>query len=225
MTSNDPTQYVWWLVSRASGIVALGLISVSVLIGLAMANKLIRRPPLKRAMLRLHEHVALAGLVAISLHGVALLGDHWLKPGVTGIAVPFTMGYRPLFTGLGIIAGYLAAILGLSYYVRRRIGGRLWRKLHRATVAVWVLGIIHTLGAGSDASAAWLRAIVLVTGIPIVYLTLLRLLPWWTRTPLEPARPAAAERRPAVADAPASARGLRPGRTGVILRPLREEGS
>src|SRR5581483_11686966 len=122
---------MWWLVSRASGIVALALVSLSVVIGLAMATKVIRRPGLKRACVRLHEHVALIALLAIAVHGLALLGDRWLRPGLRGIAVPFAISYRPQFTGLGIIAGYLALLLGPSFYVRRRIGARRWRQLHR----------------------------------------------------------------------------------------------
>ena len=175
MTRIDPTHYLWWLVSRASGLVALGLISLSVLLGLTMATKVLRRPGLGRQLARLHEHLALVGLAAIAVHGLSLLGDRWLNPGLRGIAVPFTMGYRPLFTGLGIVAGYLAALLGLSFYVRRSIGPRLWRRLHRATVLVWVLGVVHTLGAGSDAATPWLRMTMLVTGLPILALALLRL--------------------------------------------------
>ena len=76
----------------------------------------------------IHEQTALAGLVAIAVHGLTLLGDPWLNPGPAGIAVPFTIAYRPLWVGLGIVAGYLAALLGLSFYVRRRIGPRLWRR-------------------------------------------------------------------------------------------------
>ena len=34
------TQHVWWLASRASGLVALGLVTISVLLGLTMAGKL-----------------------------------------------------------------------------------------------------------------------------------------------------------------------------------------
>jgi sulfoxide reductase heme-binding subunit YedZ len=172
----DPANYVWWLVSRAAGIVALGLISLAVLIGLTMATKILRRPGLARKLVRLHEHVALVVLGAIAVHGAALLGDRWLHAGVTALIVPFAIRYRPLFVGLGIIGAYLAALLGLSFYVRRRIGTRLWRRLHRATLIVWLLGIVHTIGAGTDASTVWLRMTMLVTGAPIVLLALLRLL-------------------------------------------------
>jgi sulfoxide reductase heme-binding subunit YedZ len=173
--TRDPMDYGWWLASRASGLVALALITLSVGVGLAMAGKAFRRPGLPRKLMALHEHAALGGLIAIAVHGITLLGDRWLHPGPAGIAVPFVMDYRPAYTGLGIVAGYLAAALGLSFYARRRIGAKLWRKLHRATIAVYVLAVIHTLGAGSDVS--WVRPAMLVTGAPILYLLTLRMLP------------------------------------------------
>jgi sulfoxide reductase heme-binding subunit YedZ len=167
--------YGWWLASRASGLVALALITLSVGVGLAMAGKAFRRPGLPRKLMALHEHAALGGLIAIAVHGITLLGDRWLDPGPAGIAVPFVMDYRPVHTGLGIVAGYLAAALGLSFYARKRIGAKLWRKLHRATIVVYVLAVIHTLGAGSD--VAWLRPAMLVTGAPVLYLLVLRMMP------------------------------------------------
>jgi sulfoxide reductase heme-binding subunit YedZ len=176
MSRGQPLQYVWWLVSDASGIVALVLISLSVTLGLAMAARVLQRPNVKRGAARLHEHLALAALAAIGAHGLALLGDHWLKPGWRGITIPFALSYRPGFTGIGIIAGYLAVLLGPTFYLRRRIGMRRWRKLHRATVFVWALSVAHALGAGSSAARPWLRAVVLVPVAPIVYLLVVRTL-------------------------------------------------
>ena len=169
----DPGQHIWWLASRASGIVALGLITASVALGLAMANKLMRG----RNYAAVHEHLSIAGLAAIAIHGLTLLGDPWLHPGVSAIAVPFAISYRPAFTGLGIVGGYLAAALGLSFYVRRRIGSKLWRKLHRLTVAAYVLALVHTLGAGTDADSAWLRAFMFATALPIAVMLAMRMIP------------------------------------------------
>jgi sulfoxide reductase heme-binding subunit YedZ len=188
MTSPDPLQYGWWLAARASGIVALALVTLSVAVGLAMAGRVARRPGLSRTLMALHQHAALAGLVAIAVHGLTLLADPWLRPGVTGVTVPFSMSYRPAFTGLGIVAAYLAALLGLSFYARRRIGPRLWRRAHRATVLVYALGVVHALGAGSDASTPWLRWLLLVTGAPILVLFLRRVT---ARRPSSIGRPAA----------------------------------
>jgi sulfoxide reductase heme-binding subunit YedZ len=171
----QPTHVIWWLISRASGIVAVILISLSVLMGLVMAARLLR-PVHKRAVVHLHEYVAILSLVAIAVHGLTLLGDTWLKPGLTGITVPFALGYRPVWTGLGLIAGYLALLLGPTFYLRRRIGTRRWRKLHRATTIVWLLAAVHALGSGSDAGTVWLRAIVLLPAVPIIYVLTVRML-------------------------------------------------
>lgn len=166
----------WWLASRASGLVALGLVTISVAIGLLMSGKLLRRKGLGPKLVAIHEQTALAGLVAIGVHGLTLLGDAWLAPGIAGVAVPFKMGYRPFWTGLGIVGGYLAAALGLSFYARRRIGAKLWRKAHRFTVVVYVLGVVHALGAGTDASSPWMRWWLLLTAPPIALLFAVRVL-------------------------------------------------
>ncbi len=173
----DPTEYGWWLASRASGITAFVLVACSVMLGLAMATKILRgrvKPPV---LVKLHEHLALAGLVAITVHAITLLGDAWLNPGPVGLLVPFTMDHEPIFTGFGIVAAYLAALLGLSFYVRRRIGTRRWRSLHRLTLLVYVLSVAHTVGAGSDMATPWLPTLLVLTGAPIIFLTVVRLLP------------------------------------------------
>lgn len=177
MTAAETTlrTHGWWLVSRASGLVALALVTISVAIGLAMAGKVMRRPGLSRKLLAIHEQTALAGLVAIAVHGIALLGDPWLHPGVAGATVPFAIGYRPAAVAMGIVAGYTAALLGLSFYLRRRIGPRLWRKAHRATIAVYALALGHALSAGSDTSTPVFRWWAVATGVPIVALFLYRL--------------------------------------------------
>ncbi|MSX02498.1 MAG: hypothetical protein F2813_04975 [Actinobacteria bacterium] len=177
MNGPNPLDYSWWLASRSAGIVALLAISISVIIGLMMANGLPRKPGAKRQLLAVHESTALAGLIAIAVHGVTLLGDSYLHPSLSQIAIPFTIDYRPFYTGLGIIAGWSAAFLGLSFYARRWFGARRWRTIHRATIAVWALAVIHTLGAGTDATQPWMRVIMLVTGVPIVFLFLRRVFP------------------------------------------------
>lgn len=165
----------WWIASRSSGIVALVLVTISVGIGLTMAGKPIRVPGLNRKLLAVHEQTALAGLAAICVHGLTLLADPWLKPGIAGVAVPFAMPLHSFWTGLGVIAGYLALLLGPSFYLRKRIGAKLWRKAHRATVAVYLLGLIHALGAGSDTSSVVFQIWALATFVPLALLFVYRL--------------------------------------------------
>lgn len=192
MTAYDPTQYIFWLTSRAAGVTAFALASVAVGLGLAMAGKVSRRPGMARRLREVHEHAALGALVAIVIHGVALLGDHWMHPGVAGISIPFVMGYRPVATGVGIIAGYLAALLGLSFYARRRIGARLWRRAHRLTIVVWLMAGIHAVTAGTDASTPWMRTILVASAVPITVLFAARVTAGRRRAPRTVAQPAGA---------------------------------
>lgn len=218
--SHDPTHYIWWLVSRAAGIIALVLISLSVVMGLAMATKVVRRPALKRVVNKMHEHVALTALMALAVHGLSLLGDPWLHPGWRGIAVPFAMSYRPLFTGLGISGGYVALLLGPSFYLRRRIGPRRWRKLHSLIVLAWLLSAAHAIGAGSDGRKLWLEAIVVSPVVPIVYLLMVRILgPGPKQRPVMEHGPGS-ERRPAPARADGHGRPpLELARTNAAAKP------
>ncbi len=110
----------------------------------------------------------------VALHGVSLLGDAFLNPGLAGIAIPFVGAYRPLWTGLGIIAGYGLAALGLTYYFRDRIGAARWRRVHRLTAVFWLLAIVHTIGAGSDAAQVWFLALSGALVIPAALLLALR---------------------------------------------------
>ncbi len=198
MTSPDPLAYGWWIASRAAGVTGYLLFSVAVLAGLTMASRLAAAPARKRALLQVHEHAALAGLVAVAIHGVTLLGDHWLDPGPLGIAVPLVIDYRPVAVAAGIIGGYLAAALGLSFYIRKRVGAARWRRLHQFTLLAWLLGFLHALFAGTDASTTWFQLVLLWTAGPILVLA-------GTRITVERRKRARAAQRRAAAAAAAAA--------------------
>jgi sulfoxide reductase heme-binding subunit YedZ len=173
-TAAAPSNYVFWLAGRSAGVVAMLLVAVSVILGLSMAARVLPTR-FKRDAARMHQHLALLSIGAIGAHGLLLGLDPWLKASAKGILVPFAIGYRPLWTGLGIIGGYLAVILGLSFYVRRKIGVRLWRRMHRFTVLVYVLSLVHALGAGTDASIPAVRYAMLASTLPVMFLFALRL--------------------------------------------------
>ena len=178
MNGPAPSEYGWWLASRAAGLTALLCITIAVGLGLALGGKLAsKKPGLPRVLLTIHEHAALAGLIAIAVHGITLLGDGFLKPNLADIAVPFASEVKPFWVGVGVLGGWLAALLGLTFYARKRIGVKLWRKAHRATILVYVLSVAHTIGAGTDAQEPWLQAFMLATGAPILFLFLMRVLP------------------------------------------------
>jgi sulfoxide reductase heme-binding subunit YedZ len=164
--------------------------SASVSLGLLVASR--GTGTNKRDLRALHEALSMTALVMVAVHGAALLGDSFLDPGVAGIAVPFVGAYRPLWTGIGIVAGYGLAALGLSYYARGRIGAARWRRLHRLTGAFWLLAVLHTVGAGSDATQLWFA---ILAGVLVVPAALLLLLRWLERMEGEPQPPSRSRAR------------------------------
>ena len=100
--------HLFWITSRAAGGAALLLASASVAVGLMMSSK--RRDSNKRDLRAIHEALSLTTLAMVALHGVSLLGDAFLNPGLAGIAIPFVGAYRPIWTGIGIVAGYGLAV-------------------------------------------------------------------------------------------------------------------
>lgn len=171
----DPGQHLFWLASRSLGVVAMLLVSLSVGLGLALSGRFSSNPGGPARLKTLHEATALVSLVAIAGHGFLLIGDQYLRPGLAGVTIPFVLGHSTFWTGLGVIAGWLALVLGLSFYARRWIGVRTWRRLHRWTLAVYVLALVHTVGSGTDAASTWLVVMLSLTVAPVVVLTARRL--------------------------------------------------
>jgi sulfoxide reductase heme-binding subunit YedZ len=169
----NPAPHLFWITSRAAGGAALLLASASVAVGLMIGARRAGATN-KRDLRSVHEALSLSSLAMVAVHGASLLGDSFLNPGLAGIAVPFVGFYRPLWTGLGIVAGYGLAALGLSYYLRDRIGAARWRRLHRLTAAFWLAAIAHTIGAGSDAAEPWFLAISAALVLPAAALLALR---------------------------------------------------
>lgn len=165
--TNAPT-HLFWIISRGAGTTALILSSVSVCFGLLMAGRLIKGSSADRRAY--HEILSLSVMVAIAVHGLALIGDSYLHPSILDVTVPFALGYERLATTLGIVSGWALICLGLSFYVRDRIGRRRWRTIHMFTLLAWFGGLVHTLIEGTDAGQLWFLALVAVTTAPVLVL-------------------------------------------------------
>jgi sulfoxide reductase heme-binding subunit YedZ len=177
----DPTPHLFWITSRAAGFAALVVASLAVSAGLLMSTKLLkgRTSELRAA----HDTLALATIVAIVVHGVALLGDQFLHPSIADIAIPFVSSYKTFWTSLGIVGGWALIVLGLSYYARRWIGAVRWRKLHRFTALAWLAGLVHAVGEGTDAGQLWFLAMIALVAIPALALLATRLVRSGTGAP------------------------------------------
>jgi sulfoxide reductase heme-binding subunit YedZ len=198
--TTNAAPHLFWITSRAAGIVALVLASLAVSLGLVMSIKLMR----KRGpdLLAVHEILSLATLVALVVHAGALVFDQFLHPSIADISIPFLFSYKTVWTSTGIIAGWALILLGLSYYARRRIGVTRWRKLHRFTALAWLAGLVHSLGEGTDAGQVWFLAMIAIVVVPAVALLLTRYLR--PKAPTPPTPPPATRHRPPTPRRPAA---------------------
>ena len=176
--------HVFWITSRAAGVVALLLASASVGVGLTMGGRML--PRAQRGLRPLHEALSLAALAALALHAVSLLGDAYMSPSLADLTLPFASSFCAPWMAIGIVAGWATALLGASYYVRGRIGVARWRRLHRFTALAWLLSIVHALGMGTDAGTAWFLVALGTVLVPALTLLVLRL----TEEPASCAAPA-----------------------------------
>jgi predicted ferric reductase len=180
----------YWYLSRASAWMAFALLWLSMAMGLLITNRLARVWPGGPNAFDLHQHVSLLALAFSLFHALILLGDRYVGYSLVALLVPFaSRDYRPIAVGLGQMAFYAMAVVGLSFYVRRRIGHHLWRLLHYLSFAVFLLALGHGIWSGTDSTATWARALYWSSAGSLLFLTVFRV--------LVSARPAAS-RRPAV---------------------------
>jgi methionine sulfoxide reductase heme-binding subunit len=148
----DPT---FWILARATGLTAYVLLTLSVLAGLVVKSRPFGRALKAASAVDTHRFLSLLALGAIGLHGLALTLDQTVRIGLSSLLVPGLSGYRPLATGLGVVAAELAGLVVVSFPLRKRIGLRAWRRLHWATYGVFALATAHGLAAGTDSSHPW----------------------------------------------------------------------
>ena len=132
------------------------------LAGLVVKSKPFGKAVRQPTVVDLHRFLALLGLGAVALHGVALVLDSTVKITPAALLVPGLAPYRPLWTALGVLAAELMVLVYVSFALRRWIGARNWRRLHWATYAIFAAATVHGLAAGTDSTHPW--AIWLYTG-------------------------------------------------------------
>jgi sulfoxide reductase heme-binding subunit YedZ len=156
------TQTIWYT-ERAAGIVGYVLVTLLVVIGLMLSNRVRTRRWPMFAIEDVHRFVGILAGVFVALHVTLILFDTFIPFSLGQVLVPFTASYRPLATGLGTVALELLIAVAIANALRRRIPHRLWRGVHYLGFAVWATVTVHGLTAGSDRHDLWLLAIYIIS--------------------------------------------------------------
>lgn len=169
-------QQVWWYVARASGIVAWGLVTASVVLGLWLSARVTRQRPKPAWTLDLHRFVGGLAVVFTGVHLAGLVADSYVDFGVRDLLVPFASGWKPGAVALGVVGVYLLVAIEVTSLFMRRIPRRWWRGVHLTSYGLFVLATAHFLFAGSDADSPVLQWTVLGATALVAFLTVARVL-------------------------------------------------
>ncbi len=163
-----------WYAARTGGIVAYLLVSACVLAGILLAGRR-RLPGLPRfAVEDVHRFLGILAGVFVAVHVGAIALDTVVPFSLTQIVVPFTAVYRPLATGLGVVALELLLAVSVANRLRSRLPYRIWRRTHYATLAVWLLATAHGVLSGTDRNQTWLLSLYAVTAAAVACAAALR---------------------------------------------------
>jgi predicted ferric reductase len=173
-----------WYTTRATGVVAMLLLTASMALGL-LSSVGYQRPGLPRFVtVGLHRNTSLLALAFTAAHVVTTVTDGFVHIGVRDAFIPFISVYRPLWLGLGAIASDLLIALIVTSLLRSRMGYRTWRAVHWTSYACWPVALVHGLGTGSDTPVRWVLLLTLLCTALVVGLVSWRLTVGWPAAPV-----------------------------------------
>jgi predicted ferric reductase len=175
VTSSTPL----WYITRATGVVALVLLTIGMALGLLIAVRFEGRHWPRFITIGLHRNMSLLALAFTVAHVLTTITDNFVPIDLQDAFVPFISPYRPLWLGLGAIAFDLLIALTVTSLLRARLGHRSWRLVHWTAYLCWPVAVLHGFGTGSDTRTRWVLVVTLLCVAAIACLTGWRLAAGW----------------------------------------------
>ena len=166
-TSEYQAQMRIWLAARATGIVALLLLTFQVCVGLVLSHPTNKSTwKLSKRIFPWHEHVWVFLMAFLAVHIVSLTLDPYAGVGIAGTFIPGLSGYRSSPVALGTLALYAFLITAVTAKYTKLLPPGAWLSIHRLSLVVFGLAWLHGILAGTDSDAV--RPIYVVTGLAVV---------------------------------------------------------
>jgi methionine sulfoxide reductase heme-binding subunit len=157
--STAPWSMALWYASRATGIVAMILLSLVVVIGVLVSQK-VKIPGLPRfAVVGLHRRMSLLAVFFVAVHVLSAVADSYVSIRLAAVVLPFTSAYRPLEVGLGAVALDLGIAVVVTSLLRARIGWKTWRLVHWLAYAAYPIAVLHGFTTAADLRSGALLAV------------------------------------------------------------------
>jgi sulfoxide reductase heme-binding subunit YedZ len=150
---------VFWYASRATGIVALLLLTAVLMLGLVVTRQG-RIPGLPRfAVTSLHRNLSLLAVAFIAVHVLTAVLDTYVSIPLASALIPFTSDYERFWLGLGAVSLDLMLAMIATSLIRGRLNRRLWQAVHLLAYLSWPVALAHGIGAGKDMQQGRLLAL------------------------------------------------------------------
>jgi DMSO/TMAO reductase YedYZ heme-binding membrane subunit len=150
-----------WYITRATGLVALVLLTASTALGLLASVRYQRRGWPRFVTAGLHRNASVLACAFTGVHIITTLADGFVPIRLQDVVIPFISAYRPLWLGLGAIAFDLMLALTVTSLIRTRLSYRTWRVVHWTAYLCWPVALLHGLGTGSDTPVRWVLLLTL----------------------------------------------------------------
>lgn len=139
-----------WYASRATGVLALLLLTAVMLLGLLVTRR--RQPPgLPRfAVGGLHRNVALLATAFVVIHVLTAVTDGYVTIPLTAAVVPLTSSYERFWLGIGAVSFDLTLAVVITSLFRRHLSREAWRAIHLTAYASWPVAWFHSVFASGD---------------------------------------------------------------------------
>ncbi len=169
----------YWYLTRASGAVALILLTLALVVGILATGRVSTRRWPRFAIDGLHRTSSLLAIVFLLVHIATAVLDSFAPISLLDTVVPFAGAYRPLWLGLGATAFDLLLAVAATSAVRVKLGHRAWRAVHWLAYAVWPISVLHGLGTGSDVRQGWMSVVYIGCAATAALATIVRLWRGW----------------------------------------------
>ncbi|WP_088285720.1 ferric reductase-like transmembrane domain-containing protein [Kineosporia sp. A_224] len=159
-------KFLWYLM-RGTGVTLMLLFTLSTALGIFSTARAGNRFWPRFATQALHRNVSLISVALLVAHILTAVTHSFVDIRWIDVLIPFIGPYEPLWVGLGTLATDLVIVVVATSLVRERLSHRAWRAIHLTSYAAWVLGVVHGIGLGTDATTTpWgLGATVVSIGI------------------------------------------------------------
>jgi len=133
-------------VSSVVGLIAVGLFTAQILLGLLLSigyNPVRTWPRRRLKLFTFHNWLGYIGLATALTHPLILLFSSTAGFRLFDIFVPIWSPTQPFENTLGAIAFYAVAFVVLTSYFRRLFGHHRWKQLHYASYAAAFVFFLH----------------------------------------------------------------------------------